>query len=88
MKNSEGQKVKVAGVYVYWYVANNEETPDHDKMIKWLTLDLLRTGALQRWAYISYFALCRPGQEDMAIDRMKMFIAAQAPEFQLPLKQN
>jgi hypothetical protein len=87
VQTDDGQKVKVGGVYVYWYVANNEETPDHNKMLEWLTLDLLRTGALQRWAYVSYFALCKPGQEDVAIDRIKSFIAASATAFQLPLKQ-
>ncbi|HTR41836.1 MAG TPA: exosortase-associated EpsI family protein [Pseudomonadales bacterium] len=86
MKDRNGEKIKVAGVYVYWYVANNEETPDHDKMIEHLTLDLLRKGALQRWSYISYFAVCLPGQEDAAIDRITRFIATQAPEFQLPVK--
>jgi hypothetical protein len=87
VQTDDGQKVKVGGVYVYWYVANNEETPDHNKMLEWLTLDLLRTGALQRWAYVSYFALCKPGQEDAAIDRIKSFVAASTPAFQLPLKQ-
>ena len=87
VQDKDGQKVKVAGVYVFWYVSHNEETPDHNKMIEWLTLDLLRTGALQRWSYISYFALCNPGQEDATMDRMTHFIAAQVPEFQLPLKQ-
>jgi len=87
MQANDGQKEKVEAVYVYWYVAHNEETPDHNKMLEWLTLDLLRTGALQRWAYISYFAICKPGQEDAAIDRIKHFIAASVPDFQLPLKQ-
>jgi hypothetical protein len=86
VQDTDGQSVKIAGVYVYWYVANNEETADHNKMIEWLTLDMLRTGALQRWAYISYFTRCQPGQEDVTIDRMKNFIAAQVPEFQVPPK--
>jgi hypothetical protein len=86
-KRPDGEEEKVHGIYVYWYVANNEETWDHNKMLEWLTLDFLHTGTLQRWAYISYFAVCRPGQEDAAIDRIKSFIAAQTPEFQLPLKQ-
>ena len=86
-KDTDGQDIKYGAVYVFWYVSHDEETPDHDKMIKWLTLDLLRTGALQRWAYISYFAPCRPGQEDATIDRLTHFIAAQVPEFQLPQKQ-
>ena len=83
----DGQKVKMAGIYTYWYVADNEETPDHDKMLKWLTLDLFRTGKLQRWAYVSYFAECEPGREDATFDRIKALIAACVPQFQLPLKQ-
>jgi hypothetical protein len=86
VQDNDGQNVKIAAVYLYWYVANNEETPDHNKMLEWLTLDLLRTGSLQRWAYISYFARCQPGQEDVTIDRIKNFIGAQVPKFQLPPK--
>jgi hypothetical protein len=43
----------------------------------------LRTGVLQRWASISYFAECAPGHEDATFERMKKFIVASAPEFQL-----
>ena len=53
-------------------------------MVWWLTRDLLTRGVLQRWAYISYFAVCVPGQEDATFDRMKSLIAASVPEFQLP----
>jgi hypothetical protein len=79
-----GQKVNVSGLYVFWFVARNEETTSHWQRVKWMTLDLLRTGVLQRWAYVSYFALCPPGQEDAAFERMKNLIAASVPEFQLP----
>lgn len=87
VQRPDGQKVKVAGIYVFWFVADNEETANHDKMLEWLTLDLFRTGKLQRWAYISYFAQCQPGQEDVAFDHLKRLISAQVPEFELPLKQ-
>jgi uncharacterized protein DUF3485 len=79
-----GQKVNVSGLYVFWFVAHNEETTSHWQRVKWMTLDLLRTGVLQRWAYVSYFAICAPGQEDAAFERMKNLIAASVPEFQLP----
>ena len=85
VQQSDGQTFKIAGLYVYWYVANNEETPDHDKMLAWLTLDLFRTGALQRWAYISYFAVCQPGQEDATFEVIKKLITAQEPHFQWPI---
>lgn len=86
IQRPDGEKINVAGLYVYWYVAHNAETPDHDKMLEWLTLHLFRTGALQRWAYISYFAVCQPGREDATFERMKELIAAQAPQFQLPIR--
>ncbi len=84
IQNKDGQKVKVRGLYVFWFVAKNEETDSHWQRIWWLTRDLLTTGVLQRWAYISYFAICAPGQEDAAFDRMEKLIAASVPEFQLP----
>lgn len=84
VEQPNGQKMKIAGVYVFWYVAHNEETPNHDKMLEWLTLDLLRTGELQRWAYISYFAVCEPGQEDATFADIKRLITAGVPKFQLP----
>ena len=46
--------------------------------------DSLRHGVLQRWAYVSYFAYCWPGQEDATFARMKQLIAASVPEFQPP----
>ncbi len=80
----DGQKVKVNGIYVFWFVADNEQTPDHFKMMKRLALNLLRTGVMQRWAYVSYFSVCEPGQEDATFSRMEKLIAASVPEFQLP----
>ena len=80
-----GQKVKVNGVYVFWFVADGEETPSHfDMVMKRLPLHLLRTGVLQRWAYVSYLAVCEPGQEDAMFARMEKLIAASVPEFQPP----
>ena len=79
----DGKKTEVRGLYVFWFVARNEETTSHWQRIWWLTRDLLTTGALQRWAYISYFAICEPGQEDAAFERVKKLIAASVPEFQL-----
>ncbi|HVV00492.1 MAG TPA: hypothetical protein VHH88_03965, partial [Verrucomicrobiae bacterium] len=44
---------------------------------------MLLTGVLQRWAYVMCFSACPPGQESATVDRMKKFIAAAAPQFQL-----
>jgi len=82
----DGQKIEVNGVYIFWFVADSDETPGHLEMMKRLALNLLRTGVLERWAYVSYFAPCAPGQEDATFERMKKLIAASVPEFQLPPK--
>ncbi len=84
IQNNNGQKQEVRGLYVFWFVAKDERTNNHWQRIWWLTRDLLTSGVLQRWAYVSYFAICEPGQEEATFDRMKMLIAASVPEFQLP----
>jgi len=80
----DGRKAKAFGVYVFWFVADGEETPDNHQRMWWLGRDLLRTGVLQRWAYLSYFAPCAPGQEDATFERVKNLIAHSVPEFQFP----
>jgi hypothetical protein len=80
----DGPKQAVSGVYVFWFVSENEQTPDYVRFQYYLLRDLLLTGRLQRWAYISYFTVCAPGQEEAAFERMKKLIAASAPAFQLP----
>jgi hypothetical protein len=83
IQDANGRKIEVRGLYVFWFIAGNEETTSHWQRIWGITRDLLTTGVLQRWAYISYFAVCEPGQEDAAFERMKKLIAASVPEFQL-----
>jgi hypothetical protein len=78
----DGQKHEVSGLYVFWFVADGEQTTDNYQRMWWLGRDLLRTGVLQRWAYVSFFSVCAPGQEDATFEQMKKLIAATVPEFQ------
>lgn len=72
------------GIYVMWFVADNDEiTSRHWERMWWMARDLLRTGILQRWASIGYFAACAPGREEATFERIKKLIVASAPEFQL-----
>ena len=80
---SNGAKSKRSGVYVYWFVAEDAVTADDWSRVKWMGQHLLRTGELQRWAYITYFAPCAPGQEDNAFRRVQRLMNATVPEFQL-----
>jgi hypothetical protein len=87
LKDADGREQEVRGLYVFWFVARNEQTDSHWQRVWWLTRDLLTTGALQRWAYVSYFSAgFAPGQEDAAFDQIKKLIVASVPEFQLPPK--
>ena len=81
--DGRGQTMKVRGLYVYWFVADNQLTPHHGERMWWMARDLITTGVLQRWAYVSYFTVCPPGQEDAYYARLKDLIAASVPEFQL-----
>ena len=79
----QGEKTKANGIYVYWFVAENQYTAKHNQRMWWMAKEMLRTGVLQRWAYISYFAICPPGGEEATFERLKTMIAASVPEFQL-----
>lgn len=80
----EGRQLPVSGLYVFWFVTENNVTPDFATMLKSMTYHLLGHGVLERWAYVSYFTVCQPGQEDATFGRIKNLIAASVPEFQLP----
>jgi hypothetical protein len=83
--NDNGQRATLRGVYVYWYVADgavSASTSGIQRML-WMAKEMFRTGVLQRWAYVTCFSVCRPGQEEATFERMKKFIAASVPEFQL-----
>ncbi len=84
IQTTDGKKQVVSGLYVFWLVADGEQTPNNYQRMWWQARDLLRTGVFQRWAYVSYFTVCLPGQEDATFARVKQLIAASVPEFQLP----
>ena len=80
----QGRKLTARGVYLAWFVADGDEfTAQHWQRMWWMARDLVRTGVLQRWAMISYFTVCAPGQEDAAFERLKKLIVASAPDIQL-----
>ena len=82
----DGQLVRSRGVYVYWFVADGVmDASISGKGRMWsMAKNMLLTGVLQRWAYISCFADSPPGQEAATFERIKTFIASAVPEFQKP----
>ena len=74
------------GIYVYWYVADGAVSAGTLGLQRmwWMARDLIRTGTLQRWAYVSCFSACMPGQEEATFERMKKLLVSAVPEFQKP----
>lgn len=82
VRQNNGEVVRHGAVYVYWFVSENRLSNDHIQRMSWLALDLVRTGELQRWAYIGCLAACHPGQEEATYRRLERLIQAIVPEFQ------
>lgn len=84
----QGHAETYRGVYVYWFVADGAVSASVTgfERMWWMMKHMVTTGELQRWAYVSCFAACKPGQEDAAYERMKQFISASVPQFQIPKK--
>ena len=77
-----GQRVPVRAIYVYWFVADGAITAHRSERLASMAKELLRTGTLQRWAYVACFAQCLPGDEEQAYARVKEFVAEAVPQFQ------
>lgn len=82
-KDQSGQPRVLHGVYVYWFVADGQMTARHDERMIWMAKRMLTTGVLDRWAYVSCFALSPDADDEATFARMKQFIASSVPQFQL-----
>jgi hypothetical protein len=84
-REAQGQAQPMRGVFLYWFVADNALSADslgYERL--WSSArQLVQHGEPQRWAYILCFSTCPPGQEAATLERLKKFIAASVPEFQL-----
>lgn len=82
-KDQNGEPFVLRGLYLYWFVADNKLTASHEDRMISMAKSLLSTGTLERWAYISYFSRCLPGEEEQTYKYLTQFIAATVPDFQL-----
>jgi len=80
---ADGKRIPQSALYVYWFVADQQLTADHNERMLWSARDQITRGTLQRWAYVSCFSLCHPGQEEATYSRIKEWIAASVPQFQI-----
>ena len=78
-----GLQTTYRAIFVYWFVCDGRLTAKHGERMWWMAKDLLTTGVLDRWAYVSYYSICKPGEEATTFERMREAIAASVPTFQL-----
>jgi hypothetical protein len=78
-----GEQQSQGGVFVYWLVADNRLTADNQQRMWEISKEMLRSGTLQRWAYVICFAPCPLGREESVYEQMKEFLQAAVPEFQI-----
>jgi hypothetical protein len=79
----EGRIQEVKAIYVYWFVSDRRLTARHGERMWWMATDLISTGILPRWAYVTCLGICDPGKEESLYSGMEQFISAAVPEFQL-----
>jgi hypothetical protein len=78
----DGRKIKASSLFVYWFVSENQVMSVHfDYQLSILT-HLLSKGELQRWAYVSCFAVCAEGGEEQTFQRIKELVTVAVPQFQ------
>jgi hypothetical protein len=82
VKNSRQQPILLRGLYVYWFVAADHLTANQGERMWSIARTMVERGVLERWAYISYFVTCRPGEEEATFTHLEQFIRASVPEFQ------
>jgi hypothetical protein len=82
VQTPDGRVERIGAVYVYWFLSDTRLSNDHFERMWWLAADLIRTGELQRWAYMGCLSPCPPGMEDAAYARIQTPIQELVPEFQ------
>ena len=72
----------IHGIYIYWFVSGDKITAEEGTRLVSMWKTVLEKGVTERWAYISYFAACLPGDESVTLERLLKFIKLSVPEFQ------
>lgn len=78
----DGRRRTYSGVYVFYFVADGRRTASHWERQWCMIRGLVLENELQRWAYVSFFTVCEPGDEDAAYGRLVRLIAACVPRLE------
>ena len=56
-------------IYVYWFVSGTQITSEEGARLWSMWKSVLGQGVTERWAYISFFTTCHPGDETDTFER-------------------
>ena len=71
------------GLFIYWFVSKDKMVAQESNRMLSMAKTALTKGELERWAYVSYFAACKPGLEKATFDNLVKLIQESAPQFLL-----
>lgn len=79
---NDGQKRRVTGIFLFWFVADGMRTSSHSDRQWWGIREVLFQGRNPRWAYISFFSICEPGAEEATFQRLARLVGVAAPQIE------
>jgi hypothetical protein len=80
----DGKKVKVPGLFAYWFVGADKVVPTNTARIFYSSVDRLRHLEAHRWAYVLAQTTALDGEE-AALARIQSVLNGTLPSFQEPL---
>lgn len=81
-RDDNGVTHDMRGWYIFWFVAEDDVVPRMGEAHWLIAQNLLFSAKLPRFAYVSAYAYCRPGEEGALLARVKRIISSSIPEFQ------
>lgn len=81
-RDENGGAHDMRGWYIFWFVAEEDVVPRLGEAHWLIAQNLLFSAKLPRFAYVSAYSYCRPGEEGALLARMKRVISSSVPEFQ------
>ncbi len=80
----DGRKIKVPGLFAYWFVGADKVVPSNLARVMYSSLDRLRHLEAHRWAYVLAQTTAIDGEE-AALARIQSVLNGTLPAFQEPL---
>ena len=78
-RNADAKSDPLRLVFADLFLAADRQTSSHTKRHLISMRDLVVRGEMPRWALVTCFTVCRPGEEDANFEKMKRFLTVAIP---------